>query len=211
MDVVSLYKRAWAELSDDLPSWVVLYLVFMMVSLFTGGLGVVLMPNLHRELRDARAEKRGPEVARLFQLDHIGDDAVAGIVYLAALTLGSLAAGIGTSIAALALAFLMPLAADRRYEPIDSAKLSAQHVLGHLVPHAMLLSASMVLAMVGIFTCGLGFLVAGPLMGMAVQLYYEDSRQEIDDLAASMGLRARLEGPPNAPPDDASDAGPMEP
>jgi len=210
MDVVSLYKRAWAEVSDDLASWIVIYLVFMMVSLFTGGLGVVLMPNLHRELRDARAENRGPEVARLFQFDQIGDDAVAGIVYLAALTLGSLAAGIGTSIAALALAFLMPLAADNRYEPIDNAKLSAQHVLGHLVPHALLLSASVVLAMVGIFTCGLGFLIAGPLMGMAVQLYYEDSRQEIDDLAATMGLRARIAGP-TADTADTADTDGMQP
>ena len=190
MDVVALYKRAWAQVSDDLGSWVVLYAVFFLLSVFTGGLAVVLMPNLHRELRDVRAEGRGPEVGNLFRFDHISTDAVAGLVYLGAMYVGSLAAGLGTTIAAVALAFLMPLAADNRFEPLDNAKLSAQHVVGHIAPHVMLFAATFVLAMIGIFTCGLAFVVVGPLIGMATQMYYEDCREELDELARGMGLLA---------------------
>ncbi len=190
MDVVALYKRAWAQVSDDLGSWVVLYLVFFLLNLFTGGLAVVLMPNLHRELRDAKAQGRGPEVGKLFDFTHISTDAVAGLVYLAAMYVGSIAAGIGTTVAALALAFIMPLAADNRFEPLDNAKLSAQHAFGNLPAHGVFLVATFALAMLGLLTCGFGFILIGPLIGMATQMFYEDSREELDELARGMGLLA---------------------
>ena len=188
MDPIALYRRAWDALKPNLMGWVVFYGVFFFVSLVTGGLGIVLMPNAHRELRDARAEARGPDISRLFRFDRIGNDVVNGVIFIGATWLGGMAAGIGASIAAVLLEMLMPLAAEDRYSPVDNAKLSVHYVLKNLGEAGTVFLIASALAFLGVFTFCLAFPVILPLIGMATQIYYEDKKAEMDEMAKGMGL-----------------------
>ena len=186
---MELFRRAWIEVQPNVVGWAVYFVVLTTVMMATCGLGIVLMPNVYRELRDTRAEQRGPDLGRLFNFDRFSEDAFHAAIVYGATSLGSAAAGVGALVASVLLGFVFPMAADGRYEPMVHARLSMEHVLAHLETHLILLLGSCVMLFVLTpMTCGLFFFVGSPILLMAVQLHYEDSRPEIDAIAERLGL-----------------------
>ncbi len=194
MDVTEYYKRGWAEVQQELAGWLVFYGVFIAITMFTCGLGGLLMPNVMREIRDTHREQRAPDIGRLFVMDHLVDDIVNWLIYFGAISIGGAAGGIGGTLAAVALQFQMPLAAEGRYQPIDNAKLSLKHVGQHVGDHVMFMVIASVLGIVSVFFCLLPLIIIGPVIGKAHWLWYEDARAELDGFAADMGIK-QLGGP----------------
>lgn len=189
MDVLALYKRGWAEVQKHLVAWMVLYTVFLLVTLGTCGLGAVLWPNLMREIRDALAEDRAPGLSTLFRTDRLTNDLINYLVYFGAMTVGGAMGGIGGSVAALFLQMLMPLAAEDRYAPLDNARISAKHVMAHLGDHVVFLAVGTGVGMLAVVTCLLALPLVGPVMGVAHWLWYQEARFELDALALDLGIR----------------------
>ncbi len=188
MNATDYYSKAWGELSKNLVSWVIFYLVFMVVAGFTCGLGIVLMPNVMREVRDCVATGRGPEIGALFKFDRISNDAVNAILFYAAIFVGSWVI-IGSLVAAVLLQLLFPLAADDRYAPMDNAKLSVKHVLAHLGDHIVFFLIGAAIVTISSLLCYVPVLVAAPLVGIAQWLWYQDLRAELDQIASAEGVR----------------------
>jgi hypothetical protein len=189
MTPMDTYKAAWQEIQPHLFSWVIFYLVFMTVSLGTCGLGGILMPNVMRELRDTRREGRGPSIGRLFEMRHIANDLINYLVWYGAIMVGSAAGGIGGTVAAVALQFQMALAADDRYAPLDNARISMKHVGAHLGDHVVFMVISTAMVMAALMLCMLPLPLIGPIMGMATWLWYEQSQQELQQMATEAGLK----------------------
>lgn len=189
MNVLDYFKRGWAEVQENLVGWIVLYTVFVAIALATCGLGGLLMPNVMREIRDVHEQRRPPELGALFRMDRISNDIINYLVYFGAMTLGGAAGGIGGTIAAVALQFQMPLAAEDRYQPLDNAKLSVKHVMEHLGDHVVFMLASTALGMLAALTCLLALPLVGPVIGMAHWLWYLDNREELDRIASQSGIR----------------------
>lgn len=197
VSVPDYYKRAWEIVRQDLGAWIVFYGVFVGIALVTCGLGSILMPNALREVRDGVAEDRPPQVGRLFDMANITNDFINYAVWMGAITIGSAAGGIGGTIAAVILQFQMPLAADDRYAPLDNAKLSFKHVGQHAADHVIFMLISGALGMFAVFLCLLPLPLVAPVINVAHWLWYQDARDEIDDLARKAGIRAtdQLPGP----------------
>ncbi len=189
MSAVDLFRRAWAELRPHLLGWILFYTAFTVLALGTCGLAGLLLPNTLRELRDARREARGPRISRLFDLSHLQNDLLNYLVFYGAVLVGGAAAGIGSSLAALALQQQMPLAAEDRFAPLDNARLSLQHVLAHPAQHLGYLLISTALVLASMALCFLPLPLVAPLIGMAHWLLYEESVGELDELARQAGIR----------------------
>lgn len=189
MTPMDIYKRAWEEVQPHLLGWIVFYTVFTAITFATCGLGGLLMPNVMRELRDTRLEGRGPSIGRLFDMQRAANDLVNYLIWYGAIIVGSAAGGIGGTIAAVALQFQMALAADDRYAPMDNAKLSMKHVGAHLGDHVIFMVISSAMAMFAVMLCLLPLPLVGPIMGMATWLWYEQSREELERMAAEGGIK----------------------
>ena len=194
MQPLDYYKKAWVIVRADLLSWALFYTLFIGLSLLTCGLAGLLAPNVSRELRDAHREQRGPEPGALFRMDRLANDLINAVIWLGALSAGGAMGGVGSAVAAVGLQFQMPLAADDRYSPIDNSRLCLKHVGAHLGDHVVFFLIASGLGMVSVFLCLLPLPIIAPVLGMATWLWYEDSREEIDRMAAEGGIRL-LEGP----------------
>lgn len=189
MSITDYYSKAWAEVSKNLVAWVVLYTAFIAVTVFTCGLGAILLPNVFREVRDALAEGRAPGMGGLFRTDRLGNDVFNLVILYGAMAVGSMLAGLGAPVAGVLLQMVTPLAADDRYAPLDNAKISFKHVLAHLGDHVVFFLIANVLIWVSAALCGLPLLVAMPVIGVAQWLWYNDVRAELDGIAESEGVR----------------------
>lgn len=194
---VDYYKNAWAEVQPNLVGWIVFYTVFIGISMLTCGLGGLLMPNAVRELRDTRLEGRGPELGRLFDMRRAANDLINYLVWFGAITVGSAIGGIGGSIAAVALQFQMPLAADDRYSPLDNARLSLKHVGSHVGDHIVFMLIATLISTVAVFMCLLPLPIIAPVIGMAQWLWYEDARAELEQFASEGGIKLIEPGQPS--------------
>ena len=191
MDVWSFYKQARDEVSREPVAHAVVAGVFVALNVLSGGLGVLLLPNYLRELRAAEAEQRLPDTARLFDTSRLNSDVTNGLIYLAAVLLGSWACGVGASAAALLLGLQMPLAATDRYEPLDNAKLSARHALDHLQDHVRFFGVAVLLVTASLLLCGLPLLVVLPVLSLAQNHFFDAVQSDLDALAEREGIVAR--------------------
>lgn len=189
MSITEYYSKAWTVIQKNLVAWIVLYVAFTAVSIVTCGLGLLLMPNVLREVRDSLAEDRGPTLGSLFRMDRLANDAVNLIILWGAVTVGSMVAGIGAAIAGVLLQFVTQLAADDRYAPFDNAKISFKHAMAHPGDHIMFFLLTNVIIWVSAALCGLPLLVTLPVIGVAQWMWYQDQRAELDGIASQEGIR----------------------
>lgn len=194
MNVLDYYQKGFNEVSKNLVPWVLFYFVFGIAVTFSCGLAGVFSASALREVRDALAGGRGPEIGNIFRTDQINNDAVNWLIFLGAVMLGSLVGGIGGTIAGVLLQMHMPLAAENRFLPMDNAKLSVRHVSAHAVDHIVFFIASGVLIAVASMLCFVPVLVAVPVAQAAMWLWYMDSREEINGFAQTDGIKS-IEGP----------------
>lgn len=189
MAPLDYYKKAWEQVQAHLIAWVVLYTVFLVLSIGTCGLAGLLTPNLMREVRDSLRQGRGPSIGALFDMRHLSEDLVNYLIWFGAISLGGMAGGIGGTVAAVALQFQMPLAADGRYAPMDNAKLSLKHVGVHMGAHIVFFGIAMLISMVAVMLCLLPLPLIAPVMNVAQWLWFEDSRAELDGMASQAGIK----------------------
>ena len=124
-------KYAWQIVSENLVGWVIFGLVFSLVTSFTGGLGLFLMPNAIRGTRKAIAGNAAPEVGDLFQFDTIADDAVAMLGQSVANFAGSLLCGIGALATAPMFLFAPFVVTEGTYDGVGSLKVTLEHGKQH--------------------------------------------------------------------------------
>ncbi len=199
-DVLDHYRDAWDVFRRDPVPWVVFSTVFLAVTLFTCGLGGLQMVPYTRETGAALREGRAPQVGAIFDFSRLGTDLVAALIWSLAMSFGASLAGIGGAIAALALQFLTPIAAEDRYEPVQAAQLSIQHVLGNVKDHLVFALVSWAGAFVAISTFFVLFPVVLPLLSIAHWRFWESEREVVEALAVKAGYTPR-EGALPAPQD----------
>lgn len=194
MTAIDYYQRGFNEVSKNFVGWILFYLVFGAVAVFTCGLGGVFSANVLREVRDALSAGRAPDINAIFRTDNINSDIVNYLIFMGAVMLGGMVGGIGGTIAAVILQMQMPLAAENRYQPLDNAKLSFRHVTAHVADHIVFFLVGGVLMAIAAMMCFLPMILVLPVSQAALWLWYQDSRDEIDGFANGEGIR-QIEGP----------------
>lgn len=182
-DVLDHYRQAWAVFLREPVSWVIYATVFLAAVLFTCGLAGLLMGTYTRELGAAVREERAPRVGAAFDLSRVGNDLVNGLIWSMAISFGASFAGFGGPLAALALQFHTPLAAEDRYDPAQVVQLSAKHVLANLKDHLVFSLVSWAGTFVAISTLFVLMPVVMPVVGIAHWLFFESERDALEELA----------------------------
>ena len=186
-------KYGWSVVSQNLVGWVIFGVVFGCVVSFTMGLGVVLMPNALRATRKAVLADAAPEVGELFQFDQLKEDAIVMVASMVAHSIGSMLCGIG-ALATLGMFFFAPyLESDGSCDASGAMRVSLEHGSKNLMPHLWeLLVMTIIVSIVGTVTFGLGYLVGTPVLLVAFEKYYQDTRGEIYAVAktASLSMKA---------------------
>ena len=173
-------KYGWEIVSQNLVGWIIFSLVFGCVVSFTFGLGMVLTPNALRATRKAMAAGAAPEIGELFQFDNIADDAIVIILTMVANSIGSLLCGLGIFVTLPLFFFAQFLVSDGSFDAMSSMKASMEHGKANLVGHLIqLLIMSIVISLLGSLTMGFGYLIGAPVLLVAFEKYYQDSRGAI--------------------------------
>ncbi len=185
---VDVHKQAWTVVSRDIFSWFLFFGVFFFAFLFTCGVGTVLIVNVLREARAAVEEERGPRIGGLFQMDRIGADCVAVLLYIVPFWLGGASGGLLSAAIGIALVLFFPLVVEGRHDPIDCAKLSLRHVMKYPGEHILFFFVSWILGSVGSM-----FIITIPIVfamrEVAQWLWYKRFRDELIGMAEADGLR----------------------
>jgi hypothetical protein len=179
-------KAAFETIKKHPLPWILLGLVFGMIQPFGGAF---LMPNFIRIARKAASSDEAPDIGDLFKFDDIVDDLVTMVILSAAIILGFFACFIGASIVAILGTWTLHLRADKLYAPMDCLKASLHHVKSNVVEVFVGLLIIQIVIMLGVmFTCGLGALVATPIMVIAMERFYASNRDDIIAAADAAGV-----------------------
>ncbi len=179
-------KAAFETIKKHPVPWVLLGLVFGMIQPFGGAF---LMPNFIRIARKAASSEEPPDIGDLFQFDDIVDDLVTMVVFSVAVMLGVFACFIGAWIVAILGTWTVHLRADKLYAPVDCLKASVHHVKANFVDVLVPMLIIQVVIFIGVMvTCGLGALVATPIMVIAVERLYDSNRDGIIAAADAAGI-----------------------
>jgi hypothetical protein len=166
--------------------WLLLGLVFGMIQPFGGAF---LMPNFIRIARKAASSEEPPDIGDLFNFDDIVDDLVTMVLFSVAVMVGACACLIGAWIVALLGTWTFHLRADKLYAPVDCLKASVHHVKANFVDVFVGMLIIQVVIFIGVMvTCGLGALVATPIMIIAVERFYASKRDDIIAAADAAGI-----------------------
>ncbi len=182
------FKESWEIIKPDLVPWVVLFLVFSILNSFTGGLAVLLIPNLYRTCRDALREQRAPEIGDLFNFDEVGDDIVTMVLQYIANMVGALFCGIGALVTGVLFFWAPMLAAEGEFAPVDAMKASMAHAKANFGEIFMFLLVGMILNFVGVLVCCVGILVTVPVTFVAMWRFFEQHKAAIMAAADAEGL-----------------------
>jgi len=182
------FKAAWPIVKANLVGWLIFIFVLGIVNSVTGGLGVILMPNAYRAVRNAIVRQEGPSVGDLFNFDNIMDDLVAVIVWIGGISLGSLLCFVGAPVVALLLFWMPMLAAEGKFAALDAAKASLAHAKGNIGGILMFYIASMVVVFVAMLCCYLPVFLAAPVVFVAHWMYFESQRDAIYAAALEAGV-----------------------
>ena len=190
---VDYLKYGWEVVSANLVGWIIFSLVFGCVVSFTFGIGMVLTPNALRATRKAIASGAAPDLGDLFQFDDIADDAVVMVLMGVANAAGMVVCGFGTLVTLPLFFFAQFLVSDGSFDAMNSMKASMEHGKGNLVGHLVqLLIMSVVISLLGTLTMGFGYLVGTPVLLVAFEKYYQDSRSDV--LAVAQAAQIPMKG-----------------
>ncbi len=182
------FKAAWPIVKANLVGWIIFILVFGIFNSFTGGLGVILMPNAYRAVRNAIVRQEGPSIGDLFNFDNFMDDLVAVIVWVGGISLGSLLCFVGAPVVALLLFWMPMLAAEGKFAAFDAAKASLAHAKSNIGAIIMFYIAAMIVVFLAALCCYLPIFLAAPMVFVAHWLFYESQRDAIMAAAQAAGI-----------------------
>lgn len=186
-------KYAWEVVSQNLVGWIIFGLVFGVVVSFTGGLGIILMPNAIRATRKAIGANAGPEVGELFVFDTIADDAVTMVGQGVANMVGSLLCGFGVLATAPIFLFAPYVVTEGSYDAMGSLKVSLEHGKANIVGNLIqMLIIGIVLSIFGSVTLGFGYIIATPIALVAFEHFYQEQRPHV--LAAGQAAQIPTKG-----------------
>ena len=185
------FTNGWETVKQDLVPWLILYVVFSVVISATGGLGLILLPNVFRATRKSLAEGGAPEIGDLFNFDNLTDDLVGMLLKSVADMIGSMLCGIG-AIATGVLFFWVPLlATENRYDGPGLMKASFAHAKGNFGEIFVFVLIAMVVNFIGLLLCCIGLFVTAPVTLVATALFYETNRDAILAAAEEAGVEAK--------------------
>jgi hypothetical protein len=184
---------AWNAVKDNLVPYALYVLVFTLVVTFTAGLGALaLTPNYFRGYRKALAGNTGPDIADLFNFDHIADDVVTMLLAGIAVFVGLMLCVIPGLILAILFFWVPLLAASRSYEPVDALKASLYAVKSDPIPPVIFGLVMGITTSIAANIFFLPYLVAAPVFIAAQTLWFNQTHDEIKQLAAAAGVNARV-------------------
>jgi hypothetical protein len=179
-------KTAFETIKKHPVPWILLGLVFGMIQPFGGAF---LMPNFIRIARKASSSDEAPDIGDLFKFDDIMDDLVTMVILSVAVILGICGCIIGAWIVAILGTWTLHLRADKLYAPVDCLKASLHHVKSNVVDVFVGNLIIQVVIMLGVvFTCGLGAIVATPIMVIAMERFYASNRDAIIAAGDAAGI-----------------------
>jgi hypothetical protein len=178
---------AWEIFKKHPLEWLLMGLVVPIIPF-----NFLLFPNVYRITSKSMASGVAPELGQLFDFDTLGDDAV-GVFLVNAVISAAMACCVLPGLYAIpVLIWVTHLLADRRYGPVEALKASFAHgkdnfglILGTM------LSITVPLIFVALFTCGLGMVVALPVLWIAYQKFFEDHRAAIYAVGDAEGIPRR--------------------
>ncbi len=182
------FSSGWDAIRDQLLGWILFSVVFTVVISVTFGLGIFLVPNAMRCVRDAIDSGGAPDIGGLFSFDQIAEDLVGMLISLGANLLGSTLAGVGAIITGVLFFWIPPLLADGRVSGAESWKASLAHSKEHFVDILVFTLVASAINFVGAMLCGLGLLITVPVTLAASWLFYAEQRDQILELAQRDGV-----------------------
>lgn len=184
-------QRGWEIVRADILAWVLLFAVFSAAVTLTGGLGMLLLPNLMRVVRDAIDQGRTPDPGGLLKFDDVSDEIVVMLLKLVADGVGSLLCGVGALVTQVLFFWAPLIAVERRYGAVEAMKASLAHAsgaIGSIVWFSLLLFGFNVL---GLLTCCVGLYLTAPISMVATWLYWIDHREAVYAAADAKGVPRR--------------------
>jgi uncharacterized membrane protein len=180
------FKAAWPIVKANLVGWIIFGLVAMI--LLSLGIGIFLMPNIHRTVRNAIERQEGPAIGDIFNFDYIGSDIAIILVFIVAVSIGYVLCIIPGIILAFGLFWMPFLAADNKFAAVDAAKASFAHAKGNFVSILVFLIIGSILNQIGAYACGIPALITVPLTLVAAWLFYSSERENILAAAEAAGI-----------------------
>ncbi len=186
MGVVDHFKSGWEVVKPTLVPWIVFALIFLVI--LSTGLGLFLMPNAFRAIRDAVDRQQGPELSDLFDFSNISDDLVAMLVYMVGVTIGSFLCGVGAIPAGVLLFWVPMLAAEGQFGGVECAKASLAHAKANFMAILVFMLVAILINSAASLLCYIPVLVSMPVTFAAQWLYYTRNRDEILAAASAAGV-----------------------
>ena len=121
----------------------------------------------------AITEGRPIEASTLLSTDRLGPIAITALLVSVFTSIGYLFCGIGAVIVGFFLTFSMFFLIDQNLEPMDAIKASVAFVREHLGDLVVLYLASIAAYIVGVILCGVGLIVAVPVVVIATAYTYK--------------------------------------
>lgn len=121
----------------------------------------------------ALTEGRPIETSTLLSTDRLGPIAITALLVSVFTSIGYLFCGIGAVIVAFFLTFSMFFLLDQNLEPMDAIKASVAFVREHLGDLVVFYLASIAAYIVGAILCGVGLIVAVPVVIIATAYTYK--------------------------------------
>jgi hypothetical protein len=188
------FSKAWDVFREDMGAWVATTFVWSIAASVAGSVipvagGLVLLPNMIREASDAVEQGRSPEIANVFNFDHIGNDFISMLLYAGSQFAGMMLCCIGWPFAWIGFWYSAELAADDRIKPVDTLKVSwwwAKDNIGDTLAIALLgMLLNTIGATVGL---GIGMIVTLPITVLAWVIYWHQVKDSVYAMAQSRGI-----------------------
>ncbi|MEO1273169.1 MAG: hypothetical protein AAFX99_34210 [Myxococcota bacterium] len=185
------FREAWEIFIHEPLPWIALGAVFLLVgSVIPIFGGFLLLPNVVRETLAALEEERSPQVAGLFNLEHLpGDAASMGLYMIAQTVVGLLTCMIGWPLAWLGLWYSVELQAERRVSVLGSLRIALLWALHHPLDVITMGFGTLLINAVGAsLGVGFGIALSAPIGFIAWAIHWRSIRSEVYTLAQSRGL-----------------------
>ncbi len=179
---------AWRLFQQEAATWILVTLLFAVigglvatllgsVTFGIGGIvggvpfGVLGVGAYRMALRQLRGQKI--DVPQLFDVqDVLAPASVAGLLIVVAQLIGSALCVLPGLVVGGLLMFALPLVADKRMDGIEAMKLSFETLKDEWLMAGVFWLVMGLIAMGGAIVCGVGLLVAGPVILLAQALLY---------------------------------------
>jgi hypothetical protein len=177
-------KFAIEQIKKNPGPWILINLIFVFVPFVSFICGV----QFCRVVRDAVENDRAPEIGDLFNFDKIGPDITAVAVFFGCVFASGMLCYLPLLYVLPVLSMSLWIASEDKLVGVDAVKASYYwgkdnwgHCLGTLIVIGILCTLP-------IYACGLGLLIYGSLMHLALYSWYRTHREAIYAAAAENGL-----------------------